>query len=441
MNPLLQSYRNRLFLLNCQLRLNIQDTENTLVLARAKLNQQRRNASICTPERMRRRYWVKAWLLRRPNHGQYERLMHELRVDDEQSFRNFVRMDARMFHEILQRIEARIVKQDTFYRKALTPGLKLALTLRYLATGDSYHSLMYGFRVASNTISKFIPEVCNAIIEEYAPEVLACPTTPEAWKAVSDKFTQRWQFPHCLGALDGKHIRMKAPAGEGSNYFNYKGFHSVILLGLVDADYKFLWVDVGANGSSGDAQVFKNSELKAAIEDRSIGFPTADPLPGDDKNMPYFLVADDAFALREWLMKPFSKRHLTTEERIFNYRLSRARRIVENAFGILANRFRCLLTNLQQKPETVIAIVLACICLHNLMRAKYSGLQCIEMDQEDVDHNIIPGSWRQTNAHLIDAIGLHRGNTATQAAKFQRMYLTAYFNSDAGSVPWQQNMI
>ena len=83
------------------------------------------------------------------------------------------------FHEILARVEPRIEKQDTFWRKALEPGLKLAITLRYLATGNSYKSLQYGFRVAYNTISIIIIEVCEAISEEYSVEVMVCPFTPE----------------------------------------------------------------------------------------------------------------------------------------------------------------------------------------------------------------------------------------------------------------------
>ena len=111
--------------------------------------------------------------------------------------------------------------------------------------------------------------------------------------------------------------------------------------------------------------------------------------------MPYFIVGDDAFPLRPWLMKPFCKRNMTVEERVFNYGLSRARRIVENAFGILANRFQCLLGTMRQEPETVTSIVMATMCLHNLMRIRYPSLQNATLDREDDEHHIMPGSWRQ----------------------------------------------
>ncbi len=156
--------------------------------------------------------------------------------------------------------------------------------------------------------------------------------------------------------------------------------------------------------------------------------------------MPYSILGDDAFALKTWLMKPFSQRNMTDEQRIFNYRLSRGRRIVENAFGILANRFQCLLSPLKQEPETVKFIVLACVCLHNLMRMRYPGLQNALLDQEDDQHHVIPGEWRN-GANMQDVDNLVRGNQTAIMAKKQKEYLKLYFNSLAGSVPWQERMI
>ena len=88
-------------------------------------------------------------------------------------------------------------------------------------------------------------------------------------------------MPHAVGALDGKHIAPKKLKKSGSDYFKYKGYFSVVLLALVDADYKFLWVKVGASGSLSDAQVFNRSKLKRRIENRTMGIPPPEPLgPG-----------------------------------------------------------------------------------------------------------------------------------------------------------------
>ena len=380
---------------------------------------------------------MRPWIARRELFGQYDTLMAELERESRGDFASFLRMEPAMFHEILLRLTPRLTKMDSNWRKALEPGLKLAVTLRFLATGNSYHSLAYSFRVPHNTISLFLGEVCDAIISEYGDEVVRQPTTADEWRVITDKFATRWNFPNTIGAIDGKHIAMKAPKNSGTVYHNYKGFFSLILLALVDADYKFIWVDVGANGSTSDCAVFNQSDLKAVLENGTLGLPPPTALPGDDTAIPHFLIGDDAFPLRQWLMKPFALRNLTDEERIFNYRLSRARRVVENAFGILANRFRCLLSTLQQTPETVKAIVLATVCLHNLMRIRNPGLDNALVDREGDDHQLLPGEWRnhQVMADMENVVG---AQADARLGKRQRLLLKHYVNSEAGAVPWQR---
>lgn len=318
----------------------------------------------------------------------------------------------------------------------MSAGLKLAVTLRFLATGNSYHALAFSFRVAHNSISLFVPQVCQAIVDEYADEVFNTPSTPDGWRPLAERFQDRWNFPHCCGALDGKHIAIVQPKKSGSIYYNYKGFYSIVLLALVDADYKFIWADVGADGSASDCGIYNNSALEPALREGTIGFPPPEPMPNDDRDMPYFLVGDDAFPLRPYLMKPFSLRYLAREERIFNYRCSRARRVVENAFGILANRFRCLLTTMGTTPRNTVTITMGCLVLHNIMRERYPQLQNADLDAEGPDHVIIPGAWRDAAVmHDIEAAG--RGPRLTAPGKMQRAYLMKYFNSPAGSVEWQ----
>ena len=88
---------------------------------------------------------------------------------------------------------------------------------------------------------------------------MVCPTTPDAWKEVALGFENRWNFPHIIGAIDGKQIAMKKTKNSGSFYYNYKGFFSIVLLAVVDADYKFLYFDVGHNGACSDAGIFNDT--------------------------------------------------------------------------------------------------------------------------------------------------------------------------------------
>ena len=144
------------------------------------------------------------------------------------------------------------------------------------------------------------------------------------------------ECPPCSRCTRWKtHCYIKKPKKSGSEYFNYKGYFSLVLLALVYADYKFLWVNAGASGSSSDAQIFNRSKLKRRIENGTLGLPPSEPLGPGGPDLHYFLLGDDAFALMPWLVKPYSRRQMNREERIANCRISRVRRVVENSFGIL----------------------------------------------------------------------------------------------------------
>ena len=202
-------------------------------------------------QRPRRRHnmWVRPWLLQREERGAYQNIMADLYAIDIPGFTNFMRMTPEFFEMIKTRLEPHLARQATNYRAPISVGKKLALTIRYLATGESYTSLSYQFRVGRSTISKFLPEVCRAIQDEFTREYLKCPTTPDEWKELETEFRIRWNVPHALGALDGKHVALKKPKNSGALYHNYKGFLSIVKLALVDGQDKFRWVDVGTVGS------------------------------------------------------------------------------------------------------------------------------------------------------------------------------------------------
>ena len=109
------------------------------------------------------------------------------------------------------------------------------------------------FKVPSNTFSVIVSDVTKAIVEEYAEEVIASPTTTQEWRDIAELFEKRWNIPLAIGALDVKHLAIKKPNKSGSIYLNYKKFCSVVLLASVDADYKFIWIDIGGFGHQSDS--------------------------------------------------------------------------------------------------------------------------------------------------------------------------------------------
>ena len=118
---------------------------------------------------MVRNIWVRDWIGRRPELGLYDRLMVELRNEDPRAFQNFMRMPPAMFDEVVQRLTPALTKKTTNWRAPLDPGLKVALTLRHLASGAKYRDMQYGWRVPHNTISLVVREVCETIVNRSSP--------------------------------------------------------------------------------------------------------------------------------------------------------------------------------------------------------------------------------------------------------------------------------
>lgn len=168
-------------------------------------------------------------------------------------------------------------------------------------------------------------------------------------------------------------------------------------MGIVDATYRFTYLDVGAIGRTSDGGVFNQTSFFKSLTKGDLHLPAAEPLPGRDKPIPYLLVGDDAFALSNNLMKPYSKKSLTGLERIFNYRLSRGRRIIENAFGILAHRFGVFGRPIRLGPGKTRQITIACCALHNFLITRNSNVYSTAtlVDSYDDEGNVVNGDWRQ----------------------------------------------
>ncbi|XP_063615556.1 uncharacterized protein LOC134788653, partial [Penaeus indicus] len=193
-----------------------------------------------------------------------------------------------------------------------------------------------------------------------------------------------------LPCVSGKRVLVRKPANSGSEYYDYKTNHSIIILALVDANYKFLYVDVGAKGRASDAGVWDKCTLRECIERQQLQIPPSENLPFTNTKAPYVIVGDDAFPLKTYLMKPYPGRIITKEQTIFNYKLSRARRVSENAFGILASKFRVLMQPIASKPDNIKDIIFATFVLHNFLRVKSGKPVRPEMlVREDTENGVL----------------------------------------------------
>lgn len=243
------------------------------------------------------------------------------------------------------------------------------------------------------------------------------PTTASEWIDIANDFGLKHQFWNCVGAIDGKHIAITKPYNSGSEYFNYKGFYSIVLLAVVNANKEFIMVDVGINGRISDGGVLFYSKFGELFERNALSLPDPSPLPNSSEPAPFVFIADEAFALNVNLMKPYSlKLPLTNEQREYNKRLSRARVVVENAFGILGTRFGVFQKAIHLEPEKATKITLACCYLHNFL-SKNSGNYMASIGENQEEPPFLP------------LLGTSCRNSTKNAKKTRDMFCKYFSNS------------
>lgn len=131
--------------------------------------------------------------------------------------------------------------------------------------------------------------------------IFKMPMTKEEWQLIAHDFNHQWNYPFCLGSMDGKHIMLLAPINTGSEFINYKGFFSIVLF----AHYNFTYLNVGCQGRISDGGVFANTTIKKLLEEQKLNLPDEMNFPGRNKLVPYVFIADDAFPSKENIMKPY----------------------------------------------------------------------------------------------------------------------------------------
>lgn len=191
-------------------------------------------------------------------------------------------------------------------------------------------------------------------------------------------------------------------------------------MAIADANYKFIMVDIGALGHNCDSAVFRSSKFGNNIlhNPTEMKIPLDRALPRTGDIAPFVFVADEAFPLRKNIMRPYPGRsasNLPLEKNFFNSQLSRSRRVVENAFGILANRFRIYRKPIIASKETVENIVKATVCLHNWLREKST-----------VEHYEDEGSQENINNNLLQMRSSNQNHAPSEAVRVRETF-TKYF--------------
>lgn len=196
---------------------------------------------------------------------------------------------------------------------------------RHLATGEAQSSLALNYLIGATTANEIIRETTWVIWKKLEPIVMPKPTK-ESFEEIARGFWNRWDVPNCCGSLDGKLIRIKVcwrnsllilwihklfscsltqmPPHSGSDYWCFKGFHAMILLGLCDYRYRFVMADFGAKGRASDGGVFANSLLGQKLKANQMDLPPPKFVP-EGPLLPHFFLGDEAFGLSDYMMTPY----------------------------------------------------------------------------------------------------------------------------------------
>ena len=288
----------------------------------------------------------------------------ELSFKDADWPQNF-RMRKRIFAFICNTLSCSLKKEDTQLRRVIPIRKRVGVAIWRLATNSDYRTIGHLFGISTASVCLILDEFCIAMATVMLPSYIKIPTHAELIKVV-DEFQSKWGFPQCAGAIDGSHIPIKAPTEYHTDFYNRKGWYSIILQAVVDSNYKFIDIYVGWPGKVHDARVFSSSSVFEKGQRKQLFVGELVKTMNGIK-VPFNIIADAAYPLLPWVMKPFSDNgNVSPEKAHFNYRLSRARMVVDNAFGHLKGRWRCLLKQNESDLARMNNIVAACCVLHNI---------------------------------------------------------------------------
>lgn len=388
----------------------------------------------------RRRHSQPAFLERKQK-SLYYRVMREVRDGKLDTFIKTYRMTPRLFDVLLSFVEDDLTRQHVV-REPLEPGERLAITLSYLASGKDIKEVAKVYLVGIETARLSIHLTCRAIWTNLKYRFMKVPTK-EDWCQIADGFAKEWQFPNCVGAIGGRHVTIDTHCHSGAGYLNHKNTSSVVLLAAVDSRCKYILVDVCTESRQPGSNIFENSDFGKALCSGALGIPSAASLPSTVGMLaPNVFVGDGAFSPRKDLLSPFPEGQVEDEKAIFNYRLNRARRCAENAFGLTAARWRVLLRTVHLSPSNINYVIRATCMLHNFL-TDMSPPHLQFADTEDGAGNVTLGPWRQgikqrdQEAHCFPLEVAASVEDCSADAVHARNLFMAYFCSSVGEVPWQ----
>lgn len=271
------------------------------------------------------------------------------------------RMPKAAFEYLYTAYGYRMAKKDTNRRKSIPGRKRMAIFLTYLAHGHKQEQLQVLYDVSQAVISRIIGEGLQVFLQFMVPVEITVPVGQQL-VGVAQGFRSLAGMEGCIGAVDGTFFHIQQPSMWGEAYWCYKHIYAVLLLAVVDANKLFRWIQVGDQGSIGDAACWNDSDYKRMLLHGDFDLPQ--PLMINGVSVQSYVVADTTFAFSDRVMKCVEPAQLLSEK-AFNAVVIRTRRIVENAYGFLKGRWNICVFNRISDPDEARDVAMVCCALHN----------------------------------------------------------------------------
>lgn len=287
---------------------------------------------------------------------------------DDEWTENFCMSRASVF-SLTEEPRQHIEGKTTNMRAPIDPLRKVALTLFYLSNEGRLMKTSKAFGVSRQTVSVTIRQTCRAITIHMGPKYITLPFTNEDATPLVEGFHQAHGLPQCLGAIDGHHIEIKQPSAHSIDYVNKKGRYTLNVQAVCDFKYRFRDVMIKWSGKAHDAVMFDSSAVNEFMKSGKVPHLRRQ-LVEDEFPIPIFLVGDAAYPLMPHLMPEPSDNGSTPEEENFSRSVSRARTVIDFAFGRLKARFAALRRPMDINLDDLPFVIYSCFVLHNYCEAR-----------------------------------------------------------------------
>ncbi|XP_066960858.1 putative nuclease HARBI1 [Macrobrachium rosenbergii] len=295
-------------------------------------------------------------------------------VYDDSDFRKRYRVDQNGLMYVTDLIREAIANL-TERSHAVTPEMKVALTLRYFATGKMQLCNGDDFGLSQPTISRIITQTVDALtVPRMIQRFVKFPTNPVEIQRIQADFSQIAGFPGVVGVIDGTHIKIVAPKDFEEVYINRKNFHSINVQVVFDANYLVRNIVAKWPGSVHDSRILRESGVWRGFEQNRV--PAG-----------CYLLGDSGYPCKRWLLTPYLRPEGQHQE-AYNRAHKKTRSVVERGIGQLKRRFQVLHGEIRVNPQKAAKIIMACGIMHNICKERNIPIEDENEHEEDVDdHN------------------------------------------------------